>query len=116
MNRISNNISIYDFEIDKIEELYCEILDSKFYFNDKSTNEIVKKFGNELNNFNSEMSLRVFPSSANPKMYTSPRNLPIFNQIQSETIEDCNRLKATFNQVKIQFDNLTKKNMMRFFI
>jgi hypothetical protein len=116
MNRISNNTSIYDFEIDKIEELFFVILDTNFYFNNEDINQIVKRLGNELSNFNKEMEeLRVSPSDKNPNLYDVPKKNPMFNQIAIDTKTDCDRLMATFAELKTRFDSLTKKNIMRFF-
>lgn len=115
MNRISSNTSIYDFEIDKIESLYITILSSDFYFNNKEINEIVKRFGNELGNFNSEMGSRVEPLAKHPNLNTAPRQSSSFNQIKLDTTADCERLIATFKQLKTKFDTLITKRMMRFF-
>jgi hypothetical protein len=62
INRISNNNSIFNYEINKIEDLFYLLLKTDFTFNDKKANEIIKKFGNELNEFNSQMGLRVSPA------------------------------------------------------
>ncbi len=59
MIRISNNSSIFDYEIDLIEDFYNKVLATGFFFNDSKTNEIVKRLGNELSNFNIEISIRL---------------------------------------------------------
>lgn len=115
MNRISNNTSIFDFEIDKIKELYFKILQSDFYFNDETINETVKRFGNELSSFNHEMALRVSPSENNPHLYNSRKNLPNFDKNARKTADDCNRLINSYTNLKKLLDKKTKKSLMRFF-
>jgi len=115
MNRIGNNTSILDYEIDQIEELFYLIQSTDFFFNDKKTNELVKKLGNELSNFNSEMSLRVSPSNGNPHIYDIPRNHPTFNQTATEILADCIRLTESYREMKERFDILNNKKFMRFF-
>lgn len=115
MNRISDNTSMFDFEIDKIEELHYKILGSSFHFNDKKTNQLVKRFGNELRAFQNEMGIRLSPAPLNPHLYITPRHPATFYQIAAATRDDCNRLMVTYNEVKLQFDILTKEKMMRFF-
>lgn len=115
MNRISSNTSIFDYEIDKIEELHILILSTDFFFNDTKTNELVKRLGNELNNFNREIGLRVSPSNGNPNLYNIPRNHPTFNQIATDISTDCTRLSNSYSEMKENFDVLNNKNIMRFF-
>ncbi len=115
MNRISNNISIFSYEIDQIEEFFYTVLSAEFKFNDTKTNELVKKLGNELSNFNSEMALRVSPSSSNPDLYTTPKTLPTFAQTAEAIRDDCRRLMTSYSAMKDQFDILEQKKFMRFF-
>lgn len=115
MERISNNSSIFDYEIDLIEEFYSHVLQTDFYFNDKIANELVKKLGNELSNFNSEMSMRVSPSNGNPRLYNHPQNLPTFRQTAIDIRNDCERLVQSYRDMKRQFYVITNNKLMRFF-
>lgn len=115
MLRISNNSSIFDYEIDLIEDFYNKVLATSFFFNDTKANEIVKRLGNELSNFNTEMSMRVSPSGTNSRLYTHPRNLPTFAQTAEDITRDCTRLINTYAEMKQRFDVITNKKFMRFF-
>lgn len=115
MLRISNNASIFDYEIDLIEDFYNKVLATGFFFNDTKANEIVKRLGNELSNFNTEMSMRVSPSGTNSRLYNHPRHLPTFAQTAEDITTDCNRLIGSYTEMKQRFDVITNKKLMRFF-
>lgn len=115
MNRIANNTSIFDYEIDVVGDFFLKVLDSNFYFNDKKANELVKKMGNELRVFNSEMAMRVFPANGNSRLFIVPKNHQSIQQTASDIKEDCSRLKESFGKIQARFDIITKKKIMRFF-
>jgi hypothetical protein len=118
MIHITNNLSMFDYQIDKIETMYFTLLGSDFYFHNKEANESMKKLCNELSDFNSAMSLRVSPSSGNPNLYTVPRNLyspPQLTKIQEEIARDCNKLRSSYRIMKGHLDKMQRKNIFRFF-
>ncbi|HEY4651091.1 MAG TPA: hypothetical protein VIG72_06735, partial [Pontibacter sp.] len=118
MLHITNNQSIFDYQIDRIEEFYNVLLSSDFYFYDTKTNDLVKKFGNELSSFNSAMSLRVSPSGSNPHLYDIPRAVysqAQLAQVQKEIADDCTKLRNSYREMKSQLDKLQTKRFFRFF-
>ena len=115
IQRISNNSSIFDYEIEKIEDFFIKVLSTEFFFNDTKANENVKRLGNELSNFYSEMAMRVSPSDTNPRLYNHPRHLPTYSQISLDITNDCNRIIESYIIMKQRFDLITNKKFMRFF-
>jgi hypothetical protein len=118
MLHIANNMTMFDFQVERIEELYLTILGNDFYFNDKAANDSLKRFGNELNSFNHTMSFRLSPSNGNPHLYNIPRNIYTPQQIttlNNEMANDCNRLTASYTALKAELDRLNYRKFYRFF-
>lgn len=119
MLHIINNLSMFDYQIEKIEKFFSNILSDDFFFYDKKANESMKKLGNELSAFNSSMALKISPASHLVNLYNIPKN--VYNSIEFESIReaivaDCNKVRKSYVDMKLNLDRLESKNLLRYFV